>query len=238
MDALGTIGCRFLRNELRPGQPSGLNVPAAQAITFLAPVPEGQQPGPHIPQIVFLFAGAPDGLTVVAELGGRPGAGERHHLSTSDLEGLSKTEGAWVGEVDRWVGNILEKLSQPAPVAPGAFLQPGAHQQPGYGQPAYGGHGQKNYAYSGHGNKYSGYKYGGYHGKPGMGMGGALAMGAGGAALGFLGGMMLGDMIGDAMGPDMADASAAMEDPGAAMEDAGFDSGGFDDFGGGDFGEF
>ncbi|WP_238012122.1 sporulation protein [Dactylosporangium sp. AC04546] len=241
MDALGTIGCRFVRNELRPGVPSGVDVSVAQAITFLAPVPEGQQPGPHIPQIVFLFTGTHDGMTVIAELAGRPGAGDKHHLSTGEMDELSGTEDGWIGEVDGWVSSILQKLSQPAPVVPGAFLNSGApghsqsgYAQPGYGRPAYGSHGHQSYAYNGHG-QHGGYKYGGYQRKPGMGVGGMVAAGVGGAALGFLGGMVLSDMIGDAMSPDVADAAGAAGMGDAGFGEAGVDDGGFDDFGGDEF---
>ncbi|HCT79052.1 MAG TPA: hypothetical protein DGT23_21320, partial [Micromonosporaceae bacterium] len=225
VDALGTIGSRFARNELGPGTASGLNVPVAQAITFYAPIPEGQQPGPHIPQIVFLFAGDGQHLTVVAELAGRPGSGDRHELTAADIERLNAEENGWVGEVDRWVTNILDKLSQPAPSAPGVFMQPG-QPQASYGAPV-----QKGYSYSGH----QSYKTSGYRGRPSM--GGAIAAGVGGAALGFLGGMVIGDMIGDAFAPDATDAAAGMEDPGMADAGGYEDAGGFDDFGGG-FSEF
>jgi sporulation-control protein len=187
-------------------------------------------------------------MTVITELAARPGTGDRQHLSTTDIDGLTSREGGWIAEVDRWIVNALDKLASGAPTArgSGAFLQP--HQQ-GYGQPqhqqGYGqpqhqpygapgyGHGrpgQHGYAYSGHGGHHGDYKYSGYHGKPGMGMGGAIAAGVGGAALGFLGGMMISDMIGDAMAPDLADAAGA-------AEAAGFEEAGFEDFGGG-FEEF
>ncbi len=213
MDTLGLIGCRFVRSELRPGQYAGLPVPAVQAITFFAPLPEGQRGGPHIPQITFTLVGADQGITVLAELAGRHGSADRHELSAADIEGLTATDGGWSGEVDRWLVNVLDKLGQAAPAGTGssAFLQP--HSS------AHGRHGQ-----------HSPYKYSGYRGKPSM--AGALAMGVGGAALGFLGGMMIGDMIGDAFGPDMAD--GAMD--AAGVEDPGFqEAGGFEDFGG-DFG--
>ncbi|MEV0274259.1 sporulation protein [Hamadaea sp. NPDC050747] len=234
VDALGTIGCRFVRNELRPTP--GLGVPAAQAITFYAPIPEGQQPGPHIPMLTFLFAGAgPDTTTIFVELASRPGAADRHDVSAAEVARLSADNG-WTAEVDRWVVAALDKLGQPAPAAPGSFMQP--HQpQPGYapqGRPG-------QYGYSGHGHQ--GYKYGGYHGRPGM--GGALAAGLGGAALGFFGGMIIGDMISDAFAPDAEAAdgggtedagadSAGFEDAGAT--ETGYDGGGYEDFGGGDFG--
>ncbi|MFC7241676.1 sporulation protein [Catellatospora aurea] len=243
MDALGTIGCRFVRSELRPGGVPGLPVPAAQAITCYAPLPEGGQHGPHIPLLTFTIAAAGDGLVVLAELTGRFGAPDRHDLSAADLARLAETEGGWIAEVDRWLTNALDKLGSPAQAAPGAFLQSPAPAQPGYGQPGYGqpgygqpgyGHGRPGYAYGGHGGHHGGYKYGGYRGKPSM--AGAMAAGVGGAALGFLGGMVIGDMIGDAMAPDLGEAaSAASLDPGVA--DAGLDDFGGGDFGG-DFGDF
>lgn len=237
IDALGTIGSRFVRNELRPTP--GLPVPAAQAITFYAPIPEGQQPGPHIPMLTFLFAGgSADATTILVELASRPGAADRYDLSGADVAKLTAEDG-WTAEIDRWVIAALDKLGQPAPAAQGSFMQP--HQvQPGYAPQGYGRPGQQAYGYSGHGHQ--NYKYGGYRG--GSGMGGALAAGLGGAALGFFGGMIIGDMISDAFEPDVADASG-IEDAGAAdvAADTGYDSGGYDsggdfggDFGGGDFG--
>src|SRR5688572_13344295 len=68
MDTLGLIGCKFVRSDIRPGVHAGFNVPAAQAIIFFAPIPDGQQPGPHIPLITFTLSGNNDGLTVIAEL--------------------------------------------------------------------------------------------------------------------------------------------------------------------------
>ncbi|MFC0531796.1 sporulation protein [Phytohabitans kaempferiae] len=249
MDALGTIGCRFVRTEVRHGHTVGLPLPGVHAVTFYAPMPEGQAPGPHVPQIVFTVVPRPDGVTVAVELSGRPGQPDVHQLASADVERLSSTDDGWIAEVDRWLMQALERLS--AAPAPGAFMQPppaaqpgygqpaGGYGQPGYGQPAYGqrpgygqpggygppGHGQPGYAYGGHGG---GYKYGGYQRRPGMGVGGAVAAGVGGAALGFLGGMMISDMVGDAMAPD--DAAGAMEEQG--FDDAGFDDAGFDDGGG------
>jgi len=188
MDALGTIGCRFVRTEVRPGHAVGLPLAAVHAVTFFAPMPEGQAPGPHVPQVVFAVVPRPDGLTVAVELAGRPGQTDVHQLSNADVDGLASAEYGWVAEVDRWLVQALGRLS--APAAAGAFTQP---------SPA---------AHHGHG----GYKYGGYQRRPGMGMGGALAAGVGGAALGFLGGMMIGDMLGDAFAPD--EAAGAFEDQG------------------------
>lgn len=236
MDALGTIGCRFVRSELRIGGVPGLAAPAAQAITCYAPVPEGQHPGPHIPQLTLTIV-AGDGVTVLSELTGRFGVPDRHELTAADVERLSASEGGWIGEVDRWLTTTLDKLAQPAAAAPGAFLQPHAPAQQGfghasghspqpYGQPGY-GQGRPGYAYGGH-HAQHGYKYGGYRGKPSM--AGAVAAGVGGAALGFLGGMVIGDMIGDAMAPDLGDAASAV-----GLEDPGLADAGFEDFGG-DFG--
>ncbi|MDQ7909331.1 sporulation protein [Phytohabitans sp. ZYX-F-186] len=229
VDALGTIGCRFVRTEIRPGHLVGLPMAAVHAVTFYAPVPEGQAPGPHVPQLVFALAPRPDGLTVAVELASRPGQPDVHQLASGDVERLSATGDGWVTEVDRWLVRAFERLS--AAPAPGAFIQPpagqaaygppaGGYGQPGYGQPA---HGQPGYAYGGHG----GYKYGGYQRRPGMGVGGAVAAGVGGAALGFLGGMVISDMIGDAMAPDAAEAAGGFEDGG--FDDAGFDGGGFEE---------
>ncbi|MER7006113.1 sporulation protein [Dactylosporangium sp. NPDC000555] len=225
MDALGTIGARFVRSELRPS--SGLSVPAAHAVTFYAPLPEGQQPGPHIPQIVFLVVPGADDLTVVVELAARPGAGDRHHLSAADLERLDTDEDGWINEVDRWLTTVLQQ-SQAA--ATGAFLQPQQPQQ----QVGYGRHGRP-YAYQGR----QPYQYGGYKRRPGMGS--AVAAGVGGAALGFLGGMVISDMMGNAFGSDGdAQAAAGFDDAGgdSGFGEGGFDGGGFDggfDDGGFDF---
>jgi len=221
MDALGTIGCRFVRNEVRPGVASGMNVPAAQAVTFYAPIPQGQPAGPHIPQLTFSFAEDNDGISVVAELAARPGQGEHHRISSADAQRLASQEEGWVLEVDGWVTSLLSKPVA-AGAGQGAFLQPapppGMHQQPGGFRP------QQPYAYGGRGPHY---EYGGY--RRGSGIGGAVAAGVGGAALGFLGGMMLGSVLDDAFSPDAAPDAAA---------DAGADAGGGDyagDYGGGDY---
>jgi sporulation-control protein len=258
LDALGTIGCRFVRNELRPGSLAGLTPPVVQSITFYAPVPEGQPVGPHIPQLVFSFAGDALVLSVVAEVASRPGTGDQHRVTPADLETASPS---FVETVDGWVRQALERLNQPAPAVEGAFLQqaPAAagHDQPGYGQPGYGqpgygqpgysqpgygqaGHGQPGYGQPGHGQpgqqpyayqgrgQQGGYRYGGYRGG---GAGSMIAAGVGGAALGFLGGMVISDMIGDAMAPDAANTAAAA-DPGGgdhgAVDGGGFAGGGFE----------
>lgn len=236
MDALGTIGCRFVRNEVRPGVASGLNVPAAQAITFYAPIPQGQPPGPHIPQLTFSFAENDHGLSVVAELAARPGQGEHHRISAADVQRLDSQEEGWVMEVDSWVTSLLSKPVG-AGAGQGAFLQPApppAMHQGGY-RP------QQPYAYGGRGRHY---EYGGY--RRGSGIGGAVAAGVGGAALGFLGGMMIGNMLDDAFSPDaapdMADA-ANVSDYNAGDEAysggdfaSGGDYGASGDYGGGDYG--
>lgn len=232
IDALGTIGCRFVRNELRHGSVAGLSVPSAQALTFYAPIPEGEQPGPHIPQLTFNFAADEAGLTVVAELTQRPGQGDRHRITAADVERLSTIEEGWVQEVDGWVREVLGQLSKPGAAAPGSFMQPtmAPPAAPGMrpGQ-------QQQYAYGGRA-PHQGYQYGGYRRG---GMGSAVAAGVGGAALGFLGGMMIGNMMGDAFSPDaatdVADAGAGVEDAGGGYEDYSSDYGG-GDFGGGDFG--
>lgn len=227
MDGLGTIGCRFVRNEMRHGSVSGLPVPAAQAVTFYAPIAEGQQVGPHIPQLTFNFAADDDGVMVVAELAARPGQGDHHRITAADAERLSADEQGWVQLVDGWVMRILEKLSRPSQAAPGSFLQPTMHAPAPAGHHP---HHKQQYAYGG---RQQGYHYGGY--RPGVGS--AVAAGVGGAALGFLGGMMIGGMLDDAFSPDMTEAAGAVEDPGAYAEDYAQDAGGgYEDFGGGDWG--
>ncbi len=243
IDALGTIGCRFVRNELRHGSVAGLPVPAAQAVTFWAPLSEGQQPGPHVPQLTFNFAADEAGTTVVAELTARPGQGDHHRVTAADAQRLSGADEGWVIEVDGWVRQVLEQLSKPAQAPAGSFLQPTI------APPAAAHHGpQQPYGYGGR-VPHHGYQYGGY--RRGSGVGGAVVAGVGGAALGFLGGMMIGSMLDDAFLPDVAPDAAA--DAGSGVEDTGGDyaadygsdsgsdyssdyGGGFDDFGGGDWG--
>jgi sporulation-control protein len=235
MDALGTIGAKFAGNAVRPGTMAGLPVPAAQAVTFYAPVPEGQQLGRHIPQVTFVFAGTESGFTVVAELASRPGSGERHELSRADIERLSTDEGAWVTEVDTWLVAVLKNVGQ-AP--PGSFLQPAA---PGYGPPA----GPQPYAYGGRGGQ--DYRYDGYRRGPSM--AGSVMAGMAGGALGFLGTMMIMDMLTPDIPADAGAADAAADggaaDAGGAGDYSAADQGGGDyaagdyggDFGGG-FGDF
>jgi sporulation-control protein len=237
IDALGTIGCRFVRNELRP---------AGQAITFYAPVPEGQQVGPHIPQLTFLFAADPQGMDVTAELAARPGAGDRHRV-TPELAGqLSAQPNGWVEHVDKWVTEILAKLATAPGAGAGSFMQPApastAPPAPGYAPSP----GRRPYQYAG---AAPAYQYGGYRGG-GFGVGSMVASGVGGAALGFLGGMMIADMMQPdvnvhetinnydtpADGQDSTDTSyqdASYDDSSGGYDDYG---GGYDDFGGGDFG--
>jgi sporulation-control protein len=229
MDALGTIGAKFAGNAVRPGATIGLPVPAAQAVTCFGPVPDGQQLGPHIPRVTFVIAPTDAGVSVVAELVGRPGTGERHDLSRADIERLSSTEEGWVNEVDGWLIAALKSATQ---AAPGSFLQTGPMSAaPGP---------QQQYAYGGRGGP--GYQYDGYRRGPGV--AGSMMAGVAGGALGFLGTMMIMDMLTPDMPVD-AGAGDAAADPGA---DAGADAGAEDyaggdyggdyggDFGGGDFG--
>jgi sporulation-control protein len=205
----------------------GLPVPVAQAITFFAPVPDGEQLGPHIPRITFVLAPNDAGITVVAEPATRPGSGARHELSSADIERLSSTEDGWVTEVDGWLIAALKDVGRSEP---GSFLQTGpvgagAGHQPGPRQP---------YAYGGRGGG-PGYQYDGYRRGPSM--AGSMMAGAAGGALGFLGTMMIMDMLTPDM-PMETGADAAAADAGAA--DAGGDYGGGDygggDYGGGDYG--
>ncbi|MBV1854462.1 sporulation protein [Catellatospora tritici] len=202
LDALGTIGCRFIRSELRPGpQPW-------QAITFYAPVPAGQPVGPHIPQLLFAFTGDPQGITVYAEPAARPGQGTTHRVTGEQARELGADTGRWIELVDGWVRGALAELAK-APVDQGSFMRPPAAAPAGQGwlPPRHPNHG---YAYSGYEGS-GGYRYGGY--RPGM--GGAVVAGLGGAALGFLGGMVMGEMIHDALTPDVTgDAAGAAADPG------------------------
>ena len=209
LDALGTIGCRYIRTDLRPGGHVGVPVPYVQRVVFFPPF-EGR-PTPQIPQISFTFAADPQSLHVTVETGRT--SGDRHSIAHADAE---RTD--WVEIVDSW---LRQAFSKPQPVTQGGFMggQPGYGQQ--HGRPGYGSHQQP----------YS------YHRKPGMGVGGAVAAGVGGAALGFLGGMVIGDMIGDAFDPDMADAGGYTEMGGDQFADTSGDyASGAEDFGAGDFG--
>lgn len=213
IDALGTIGCRFVRHELRP---------AGQAITFYAPVPNGQPVGPHIPQLTFVFSADPHGASITTELASRPGTGQVHAIPPAD-QSID-----WVPLVDGWVTALL--ASAPS-AAPGAFMQP-TPAATGYPQPPQ----ARPYQYAG---AAPAYQYRGY------GVGSMVASGVGGAALGFLGGMMVADMMQpdvhetvnnyyDSSDPSSQDSS--YQDDGS-YQDASYDDygGGFDDFGGGDF---
>jgi sporulation-control protein len=235
IDALGTIGCRFVRNELRP---------AGQAITFYAPVPAGQPVGPHIPQLTFVFAADPQGMNVTAELVARPGQGDPHRITPELASRLSAaTDGSqgWVEHVDGWVTQILAKAAATAGAGSGSFMQPAPAAMPGYAPQGR----QQPYAYSG---AAPAYQYGGYRGG-GLGIGSVIAGGVGGAALGFLGGMMLADMMQPDVtvnetvnnyetGTDDQSYQDSSYGDSASYQDAGYDdySGGYDDYGGGDFG--
>jgi sporulation-control protein len=245
IDALGTIGCRFVRNELRP---------AGQAITFYAPLPADQPVGPHIPQLTFIFAADPQGMNVTAELAARPGQGETHRITPDLASRLSApAEGGqgWVEHVDGWVTQILAKAATAPGAGAGSFMQPTPAATPGYGPAGRGAARQQPYAYSG---AAPAYQYGGYRGG-GMGIGSVIAGGVGGAALGFLGGMMIADMMQPDVTVNETTNNYETGDPGGqeassqdgSYQDAGYDSGGYDDssggyddyggdFGGGDFG--
>lgn len=227
LDALGTIGCRFVRSGLRPGRPP------AQAVTFYAPVPPGQAPGPQIPQLVFLLAADPQGATVIAELAGRPGQGDTHRVGAEQARELSADPARWIELVDGWVRRALERLSSLPAQDPGAFMRPPVHAP---GPPHHSGHPSRPYAYPGHG--FSGYRYGGYRGTGSM-----IGAGLGGAALGFLGGMVVSDMVHDALAPDVApDADPAGAEAGTGADPTGAQDGGYDaggwDTGGFDSGDF
>jgi sporulation-control protein len=245
IDALGTIGCRFVRNELRP---------AGQAITFYAPVPDGQQVGPHIPQLTFVFAADPHGMNVAAELAARPGAGDPHRVTPELAQQLSAQPNGWVEHVDKWVTDILAKMATAPGAGSGSFMRPAPAPTPaptpGYAPAP----GRQPYQYAG---AAPAYQYGGYRGG-GFGVGSMVAGGVGGAALGFLGGMMIADMMqpdinvhetinnyeapaDSAEGADYTDSSYQDASQDSSYQDdysGGYDGygGGDDDFGGGDFG--
>ncbi|MDI1462764.1 sporulation protein [Catellatospora sp. KI3] len=210
LDALGTIGCRFIRSELRPGPQ------VWQAITFYAPVPAGQPVGPHIPQLLFATTCDPQGMTVYAEAAARPGHGTTYRISGEQARELGADTGRWIEVVDGWVRAALAELAK-APADQGSFMRPPAGAPPGQQGWPPPRHPNNGYAYSGYGGP-GGYRYGGY--RPGM--GGAVAAGLGGAALGFLGGMVVGDMIHDALTPDVtADAAGAAGTDAAGADAAG-----------------
>lgn len=239
LDALGTIGSRFARSELRPGSP------VTQAITFYAPVPQGQPVGPHIPQLVFTLAADPQGLTVAAGVAGRAGPGDVHRVTEEQFRALIAQPAQWIELVDGWVRRALDRVAAVPDQDPGSFMRP-----PVQAGPATPGQPRQPYNYPAQGA--GGYRYGGYRGT-----GTLIGAGLGGAALGFLGGMVIGDMIHDALTPDVAPDTAAADaqDPGAdtyadtgyaeqgqgpesgGYEAGGYDSGGFDS-GFGDFGDF
>ncbi len=248
IDALGAIGCRFVRNELRPGAAVGLPSPLVQSITFYAPVAPGQPVGPHVPQLSFTFLPDQHGLAIIAGLAHLGGQGDHYRLTAADADQISAQPEGWLDLIDTWVTQALTKLSSAPMGGAGAFLQQpaagyGRQTQHGYGQPAHRG----GYGHSSH--KHRPYHYGGHRG---MGVGGAVAAGVGGAALGFFGGMVVGDMLDGAFQPDVIDAAqdfggdiggdiGAVQDFGGdigAVQDfsGGFDGGGFDGgFDGGGF---
>ncbi|MEV4413067.1 sporulation protein [Catellatospora sp. NPDC049609] len=212
LDALGTIGCRFVRSELRPGSPP------AQAITFYAPVPQGQALGPNIPQLVFTLAADPQGVTVSAGLSGRGGPGDVHRVTAEQSRELSADPARWIELVDGWVRKALDQLTAAPQQDPGAFMRPPVHAP---GPPHHSGHPNRPYAYPGQG--FGGYRYGGYRGTGSM-----IGAGLGGAALGFLGGMVISDMIHDALTPDVAPDTGAADAAGAdtaSADTAGADAG-------------
>ncbi|MEV6969701.1 sporulation protein [Hamadaea sp. NPDC051192] len=255
LDALGTLGCRFIRADLRPGQQAGLPTPVVQRIAFYAPA-DARQPGAHLPQLSLNFAANAHALDIAIEAGwGSPPI--HHTLAHTDAGGdLTEIIGSWVREA---LARVPQQSAQP-----GAFMQPaqpGYQQQPGYrpSGPGYAAAGNR----GGHDRGYDrGYDYRGYDsGRRGPGMGGMIAAGAGGAALGFLGGMVISDMMtpdvnvtenvtenyydtGGDTGGDAGDSGYTDTgyDPGYAdtgYDGGGYDSGGYDaggDFGGGDFG--
>jgi sporulation-control protein len=228
LDALGNLGCRFIRADLRPGQQVGLAAPVVQRITFYAPA-DTRTAGAHLPQLSLNFTANAHALDVALEAGW--GSPPTHHTLAHTDAAADITQ-----IVEAWVRDALARLPQQA-AGQGSFMQPPQHQpergfaRPGYSQPGYAA---------------------GYGGQPGYGrrpgMGGTVAAGVGGAALGFLGGMVVGEMIEDAMTPDTNTTEnveqnyydAGGTDTGGT--DTAYDSGGYDaggdfggDFGGGDF---
>jgi sporulation-control protein len=220
LDALGNLGCRFVRADLRPGQQVGLPAPVVQRITFYAPA-DTRPPGAHLPQLGLNFVANAHALDIAIEAGW--GSPPTHHtLAHTDAAGdITDITGTWVREA-------LARIPQQA-AQPGSFMQPA---QPGY-RPGQGPGYAPGYA----GQGYGGQGYGGRY-RSGPGMGGMIAAGAGGAALGFLGGMVVGEMIEDAMTPDV-NVTENYYDSGAdsGYSDSGYGGGDYGgDFGGGDFG--
>jgi sporulation-control protein len=197
LDTLGTIGCRFVRSDLSPGNPP------AQAVTFYAPVPQGQPAGPNIPQLVFTLTGDPQGATVAAEPAARPGRRDVHRVTAEQARELSAEPARWIELVDGWVRQVLERPAALPQQDPGAFMRPAVHAP---GPPHHSDHPSRPYAYPGHG--LGGYRYGGYRGTGAM-----IGAGLGGAALGFLGGMVVSDMIHDALTPDVTPDTTTAADP-------------------------
>jgi sporulation-control protein len=222
LDALGNLGCRFIRADLRPGQQVGLAAPVVQRITFYAPA-DARQPGGHLPQLSLNFVANAHALDIAIEAGwGNPPT--HHTLAHTDAAGdITPIIGGWVRDA-------LARLPQQA-TPQGSFMQPA---QPGY-QPGYANQsGPRGYD-RGYDNGY----------RRGPGMGGMIAAGAGGAALGFLGGMVAGELLNDAFTPDVNVTENYYDTGGDPSQyaDTGYDAGGYDsgsdyggDFGGGDFG--
>jgi sporulation-control protein len=244
LDALGNLGCRFVRADLRPGQQVGLAAPVVQRITFYAPA-DSRPPGAHLPQLSLNLVANTHALDVALEAGwGSPPS--HHTLAHTDAAGdITEIVGAWVREalarVPQQTGSQGSFMQTPVP-----GQQPG---RPGYaqrgGQPAYG-------AAPGYAGQPS---YGPGYGRSGPGVGGMIGAGVGGAALGFLGGMVVGEMIDGAMGPDVSENvtqnyyEGGDQDGADQAVDTSYDQGGYDagsaggdfadyggDFGGNDFG--
>jgi sporulation-control protein len=235
LDALGNLGCRFIRADLRPGQQVGLPAAVVQRITFYAPA-DSRPPGAHLPQLSLNLVANAHALDIAVEAGwGQPPT--HHTLAHTDAAGDLREL------VNSWVREALARVPQQSN-APGAFMQPPApqggygNQPPGYAQRGYGpgqGYGgQPGYAQPGYAQP--GYAYG----RSGPGMGSMIGAGVGGAALGFLGGMVVGEMIDNAMGPDVTenvtqnfyeDGSADQGTDQAGYDQGGYDQGGYDQAG-------
>lgn len=226
LDALGNLGCRFVRADLRPGQQVGLPAPVVQRITFYAPA-DSRPPGAHLPQLSLNLVANPQALDVALEAGW--GSPPTHHTLAHADAGSDLRE-----VVNSWVREALAKVPQQSN-APGAFMQPPAPQggyapqggRPGYGRPQPGYAGQPGYGPGYAANP--GYAYG----RGGPGMGSMIGAGVGGAALGFLGGMVVGEMIDGAMGPDVTEnvTQNYYESPDGSYDQGGADQGGADQAG-------
>jgi sporulation-control protein len=222
LDALGNLGCRFIRADLRPGQQVGLAAPVVQRVTFYAPA-DGRQPGAHLPQLSLNLVANSHALDIALETGWASPP-SHYTLAHTDAGGdLTSLVGGWVREA---VARVPQHSN-----APGAFMQPPVPPQGGYApRPGYG----QGYAQPGYGPGYAQPAYG--YGRSGPGMGSMIGAGVGGAALGFLGGMVMGEMIEGAMQPDVTenvtennyyDNGGADQGTNAAY-DGGYDQGGND----------